>query len=66
MANLTGTKRIEKRFKDLKKAGRTGLVTFITAGDPNNAPFAILKPRPIEGPIFPSAKPCDPKPPPKP
>jgi tryptophan synthase alpha chain len=35
MANLTGRQRIEKRFKDLKKAGRTGLITFITAGDPN-------------------------------
>jgi tryptophan synthase alpha chain len=30
-----GTERIEKRFKDLKKADRAGLITFITAGDPN-------------------------------
>ena len=30
-----GTKRIENRFKELKKAGRAGLITFITAGDPN-------------------------------
>ena len=30
-----GTERIEKRFKELKKAGRAGLITFITAGDPN-------------------------------
>jgi tryptophan synthase alpha chain len=36
MNNITtGTERIKKRFKDLKKAGRAGLVTFITAGDPN-------------------------------
>lgn len=27
--------RLEKRFADLKTAGRTGLVTFITAGDPS-------------------------------
>ena len=50
MANLTGTKRIEKRFKDLKKAGRTGLVTFITAGDPNNVTSnEILKKLPSSG-----------------
>ena len=50
MANLTGTKRIEKRFKDLKKAGRTGLVTFITAGDPNNVTSnEILKKLPDSG-----------------
>ena len=30
-----GTERIEERFKELKKAGRAGLITFITAGDPN-------------------------------
>ena len=36
MTNITvGTERIEKRFKDHKKANRAGLVTFITAGDPN-------------------------------
>jgi tryptophan synthase alpha chain len=27
--------RIEKRFAELKQAGRTGLVTFVTAGDPS-------------------------------
>jgi tryptophan synthase alpha chain len=27
--------RIERRFAALKSAGRTGLVTFITAGDPS-------------------------------
>lgn len=27
--------RIDKKFEELKKAGRKGLVTFITAGDPN-------------------------------
>ncbi len=36
MTNITtGTERINKRFKDLRKADRAGLVTFITAGDPN-------------------------------
>jgi tryptophan synthase alpha chain len=27
--------RIEERFTQLRKAGRTGLVTYVTAGDPN-------------------------------
>ena len=35
MINQTGRLRIEQRFKDLKKAGRPGLITFITANDPN-------------------------------
>ena len=36
MTNITGgTERINKCFKDLKKIERAGLVTFITAGDPN-------------------------------
>ncbi|MAF49561.1 MAG: tryptophan synthase subunit alpha [Rhodospirillaceae bacterium] len=29
------SKRIERRFAELKDAGRAGLVTFVTAGDPN-------------------------------
>jgi tryptophan synthase alpha chain len=35
MHNLHGSRRIAKCFADLKKAKRTGLITFITAGDPN-------------------------------
>ncbi len=38
--------RIEPRFAALKREGRTGLVTFITAGDPD---YAIL-PQTAEGP----------------
>ncbi|MEO0392962.1 MAG: tryptophan synthase subunit alpha [Pseudomonadota bacterium] len=33
-SNLRGKARIDARFAHLKKAGRTGLVSFITAGDP--------------------------------
>src|SRR5919201_6413377 len=29
--------RIEDRFRDLRAAGRTGLVTYVTAGDPDLA-----------------------------
>ena len=32
---MIGSARIAKRFQDLKADGRAGLVTFITAGDPN-------------------------------
>ena len=50
MANFRGTQRIEKRFKDLKKARRTGLVAFITAGDPNKEISSkILKELPNSG-----------------
>ena len=35
MISQTGRLRIEQRFKELRKAKRPGLVTFITAGDPN-------------------------------
>jgi tryptophan synthase alpha chain len=35
MTNLRGSQRIVKCFSDLRRAGRAGLVTFITAGDPN-------------------------------
>lgn len=32
---MTGQTRIARRFAQLKEAGRTGLVTFVTAGDPD-------------------------------
>lgn len=42
--------RIEKRFADLKKEGRKGLVTFITAGDPDaEVSRAILRALPDAG-----------------
>lgn len=34
--------RIEERFADLRKAGRTGLVTYVTAGDPDLARSAAI------------------------
>ncbi|MFC3676398.1 tryptophan synthase subunit alpha [Ferrovibrio xuzhouensis] len=34
--------RIDTRFADLKKAGRAGLITFITAGDPDHETCARL------------------------
>jgi len=42
MAGLGGSARIAKRFADLKAAGRAGLVTFITAGDPNYDVSSVL------------------------
>jgi tryptophan synthase alpha chain len=42
--------RIDKRFAALKREGRAGLVTFITAGDPDYASsLAILKALPAAG-----------------
>ena len=42
--------RIDKRFAALKREGRAGLVTFITAGDPDYATsLAILKALPAAG-----------------
>ena len=42
--------RIEKRFGALKREGRAGLVTFITAGDPDyDTSLAILKALPSSG-----------------
>ena len=42
--------RIDKRFAELKREGRAGLVTFITAGDPDYATsVAILKALPAAG-----------------
>ena len=45
--------RIDKRFAALKREGRAGLVTFITAGDPDYASsLAILKALPAAGADF--------------
>ena len=42
--------RIDRRFAELKKAARPGLVTFVTAGDPDYATsLAILKALPAAG-----------------
>jgi tryptophan synthase alpha chain len=42
--------RIDNRFADLKRQGRAGLVTFLTAGDPDmDTSFAILKALPDAG-----------------
>ena len=42
--------RIDKRFAALKREGRAGLVTFITAGDPDyETSLAILKALPAAG-----------------
>jgi tryptophan synthase alpha chain len=42
--------RIDKRFAELKREGRAGLVTFITAGDPDyTASLTILKALPKAG-----------------
>jgi tryptophan synthase alpha chain len=42
--------RIDKRFEALKREGRAGLVTFITAGDPDyDTSLAILKDLPAAG-----------------
>lgn len=42
--------RIDRRFAELSKAGRAGLVTFITAGDPDHeTSLAILKALPEAG-----------------
>ena len=36
------TTRIDQRFADLKRQGRAGLVTFITAGDPDLATSSTI------------------------
>ena len=49
-AIIGGKDRIAKRFAKLKAEGRAGLVTFITAGDPDpEASFEILKALPEAG-----------------
>ena len=53
MDNFRGTQRIKKRFKDLKNKGRSGLITFITAGDPDiKTSLQILKKLPTSGDDF--------------
>jgi tryptophan synthase alpha chain len=53
MAGLNGSERIATRFANLKSAGRAGLVTFITAGDPNlETSLEILKQLPQAGADF--------------
>jgi tryptophan synthase alpha chain len=39
---MTDTTRIDRRFEALRAEGRTGLVTFVTAGDPDAATTAAL------------------------
>jgi tryptophan synthase alpha chain len=47
---MSGATRIERRFADLKAKGRAGLVTFLTAGDPDPVvSAAILKGLPAAG-----------------
>jgi tryptophan synthase alpha chain len=47
---MTGPRRIARRFEALAKAGRAGLVTFITAGDPDaETSAAILRGLPDAG-----------------
>ena len=47
---MSGATRIERRFADLKAQGRAGLVTFLTAGDPDPRVSAeILKGLPAAG-----------------
>jgi tryptophan synthase alpha chain len=47
---VTTQTRIERRFADLKRAGRAGLVTFLTAGDPDpETAAAILDGLPAAG-----------------
>ena len=42
--------RIDKKFAELKREGRAGLVAFVTAGDPDQATsLAILKSLPAAG-----------------
>ena len=48
--------RIARRFAALKAAGRGGLVTFVTAGDPDRATFETrvfwYNPTPLEQPYY--------------
>lgn len=44
------TTRIDKKFAELKREGRAGLVAFITAGDPDHdTSLAVLKGLPGAG-----------------
>src|SRR3954470_939219 len=50
MTSANETTRIDRRFAQLREAGRAGLVTFITAGDPDGeTSLAILKALPAAG-----------------
>jgi len=50
MTAPTGSTRLADRFAALKRAGRAGLITFITAGDPNaETSFAVLTGLPDAG-----------------
>lgn len=47
---MSGLGRIARRFADLKRQGRAGLVTFVTAGDPDPATaMALLRGLPAAG-----------------
>jgi tryptophan synthase alpha chain len=47
---MTGTTRIDRRFADLRRQGRAGLVTFLTAGDPDpETAMTILRDLPEAG-----------------
>lgn len=47
---MSGQTRIERRFDELRRAGRAGLVTFVTAGDPDpETAAAILDGLPAAG-----------------
>jgi tryptophan synthase alpha chain len=49
-AKLNGANRIDQRFAELKRAGRAGLVTFLTAGDPDpQTSLAMIKALPGAG-----------------
>lgn len=49
-APLSDSGRIGRRFADLRKAGRAGLVTFLTAGDPDHeTSLALLRGLPAAG-----------------
>jgi len=50
MSAAGGASRVERRFADLKRAGRGGLVTFVTAGDPDpEDSFELLRGLPAAG-----------------
>lgn len=44
-----GTRRIQSRFRDLRSDKRTGLITFITAGDPSVADTPVLMHALVQG-----------------
>lgn len=51
--NRATTTRLERRFANLKASGKSGLVTFVTAGDPNyELSFELVKKLPAAGADF--------------